>query len=54
MKLKITEVENGFVIETVDTLKHNGVYIFKNTDELKMLEFVGEVILDRKLVVTEK
>ena len=53
MKIEVTDVQNGYVIYVKDGIKRNGTYVFRNVDVLKMLEFIGEVVLDRKVEVKE-
>lgn len=54
MKILIEDTQNGYIIKIADGIKRNGVYIWRSIDVLKMLEFVGEVVLDRKVEVTER
>jgi hypothetical protein len=54
MKVEIADVQNGYIIFVKDGIKRNGTYIFRNVDVLKMLEFIGEVVLDRKVGVEER
>ena len=54
MKIEITAVENGYAVRTSDTIKNNGVYVFRSIDVFKMLEFIGQVVLDKRVEVKEK
>lgn len=54
MKIEISEAANGYVIHASDTIKKNGLYVFRSVDILSMIEFIGEVVLDKKIKVTEK
>jgi len=54
MKIKIETTANGYVITTAETIKKNGVYVFRSIDVVNALEFIGEVLLDRKIEVKEK
>lgn len=54
MKITIEEVDNGYVIRADGTVKKNGFYIWRSVDILPMLEFIGEVILDKKVKVERR
>jgi hypothetical protein len=54
MKIEISEAANGYVVRASDTIKKNGSYIFRSVDILTMIEFIGEIVLDKKISVTEK
>ncbi len=53
-KIEIKEAMNGWKLEVAGFNKVNGPYVFKSTDILLMLEFVGENINGRKVDVIEK
>ena len=54
MKIETKSTQNGYIVMVEGTIKHNGEFVFKNTEELQMLEFIGEVMLDRKMSVKFK
>ena len=55
MKIEIRSTANGFIVKTdesyVDGFKE---YVYRSIDVFPMLEFVGFLIIDRKIVVKEK
>ncbi len=52
--IEIEETKNGYTVDVSGFIKSGGRYVFKATEHLAMLEFVGELINSRKVVVTEK
>ncbi len=52
--IKIEETKNGFTVDVTGYIKVGGRYVFRATDILPMLEFIGEHINGRKVEVTEK
>ncbi len=52
--IKIKETKNGQLIEIGGFIKAEGQYVFKATELLQMLEFVGELLVGRKVEVREK
>ena len=54
MEIKIESVQNGFIVYVEGSLRKKGRFIYKNTEELKMLEEIGEIILDKKVKVTPR
>jgi hypothetical protein len=51
MKITIEKLNNGYLVRVADALKANGPYVYKATEELKMLEDVGKAILDQRVKV---
>lgn len=51
MKIEIETVHNGYINKVEGSIKQNGVFIAKNTEELQMLEFIGEILLGKKIRV---
>ncbi len=55
MKIEIRSTANGYVVKTdesyIDGFKE---YVYRSIDVLSMLEFIGYVINDRKVIVKEK
>jgi len=54
MKLSVKDTNNGFIVEVEDSLRKAGLYIFKNTEIIAMLEFIGNIINDKKVKVEER
>ena len=54
MEIEIKTKQNGYVVTINGAIRRKGEFVFKNTEELYMLEFIGEVMLDRKMSVTFK
>ena len=54
MKVEMIDTQNGYVIKVEGGIKRNGIYVFRQIDTLKMLEFIGEVVLDKRVEVKEK
>lgn len=54
MEIIVTTAANGFIVRADKTIKKNGTYIFRSIDILKLIEFIGEVILDKKVEVKER
>jgi hypothetical protein len=54
MKITITAAQNGYIVQTADTIKNNGIYVYNNLEIIKMLEFIGRVIIDKPVEVKEK
>ncbi len=51
MKVEFHSNNNSWVITIDDTIRYNGEYSYKNNEEFKFLEFIGEVVLDKKVKV---
>ena len=49
----IHQVDNGYIVESQGT-KRQGKRVFKNNEELELLEFLGEQMLEKKVEVKEK
>lgn len=49
MRIEIESVNNGYVITTQDTIRSNGVKVYKNTEEMQLLEDIGLLLVDRKV-----
>jgi hypothetical protein len=54
VNFKVKTINNGFIVEVQDAVKHGGIYVFKTTEELKLLEFLGQLLLEKRIAVTEK
>jgi hypothetical protein len=52
MEINIEQVNNGYIVDTKGT-KNNGFVVFKNTEELIMLEYIGRQ-LSRLVKVEDK
>ncbi len=52
--IKIKETKNGELVDVSGFIKAEGQYVFKATELLTMLEFVGELLVGRKVEVREK
>lgn len=53
-EIKIKETNNGQIVKVEGFIKAKGEYVYKATELLSMLEFLGELILGRKIEVREK
>lgn len=53
MKIEINEVMNGYVVTIVKIDSHKE-YVYKNTDPLQMLEFIGRELLNPKRIKVEE
>jgi hypothetical protein len=53
-KIEIKETKNGQLVQVSGFIKAEGQYVFKATELLQMLEFVGELVVGRKVEVREK
>lgn len=53
-KIDIEETKNGYTVDVSGFIKSGGRYVFKSTDYLTMVEFVGELVTGRKVSVIEK
>lgn len=51
MNINIRTNNNGYVVEVEGSIKYNGEFVYRNTDEILMLEFVANVLLDKKMRV---
>jgi len=54
MKLEIMDGQNGYIVKVIGGVKREGFYIFRLIDVIKMIEFIGEVLIDKRIEVTEK
>ncbi len=52
--LEIVETKNGYTVDASGYIKVGGRYVFKATELLQMLEFIGELVVGRKVEVREK
>ncbi len=52
--IRIEETKNGQLIRVNGFIKAEGPYVFKATELLQMLEFIGELVVGRKVEVREK
>jgi len=43
-RIKVEEKHNGYVV-TINDME----YVFKNTEEILLIEFIGEKIMDAKI-----
>lgn len=44
-KINIEEVSNGYKVDFNDTIKNDGEYVYRTTQEYEMLELVCKMIL---------
>ncbi len=49
-----TTTDHGYLVTVKDSIRFNGEHVFKATEIIGMIEFVGKVILDRKIKVEER
>lgn len=54
MHIEIDTVNNGLVYEIGGSIKHNGEFICKATEEFDMLERIGEALLGFKIKVERR
>lgn len=55
MEIKISQVKNGYVVRVDGSLKgDDGVTVHRVNEELLLLEFIGKVILQKKVRVEER
>lgn len=54
MNITIDTTNNGYLVEIKSSLKNNGRYVFKSTETLLVLEFVGSILNDKKVAVKER
>lgn len=52
-KLEITEVKNGYTLLVSDDTK-GGIYVYKTTEEFKMLEDVAKILTGTKVEVVSR
>ena len=45
---------NGYVVTFTNFMKNNGEVVYKFTEELKLVEDLGAVLLDKKIEAKEK
>jgi len=50
----ITEKKNGMAADFTGFIRVSGEYVFKATEFIQMLEYIGEHILGKKVEVKEK
>ncbi len=53
-QVQIKAVNNGYGVTFEGFVRNNGPYVFKHTEEFKMLEQIGEMILGKKVEVKDK
>ena len=53
-EISIKEVRNGYLYTIKNSSRTDGDYISKNTEEFKLLEHIGEVLLGFKVKVERK
>ena len=46
--------QNGYVVSYTGFLKNNGEVVYKWTEELKLLEDLGQMLLEKKVEAREK
>lgn len=51
---EIKQVHNGYIVTIEGAIKGSGIRVFKNTEEHIMLEFIGEIVLDKKVSVKDR
>lgn len=54
MKISTETTNNGYLIIIEGSLKNNGRYIYRSIDILEMLEFIGGILNDKKVLVKER
>ncbi len=52
--IEIIETKNGYTVDVSGYIKVGGRYVFKSTEQLAMIEFIGELVNGRKIAVTER
>lgn len=53
-QIRIDFKHNGYLVTTSGLLKNNGEYVYKATEEIKLLEALGLALLEKKIEVKEK
>lgn len=53
-RLLIEEKKNGWVVRVEGFIKISGEYVFKATEVIPMLEFIGEHVHGTKVAVEQK
>ncbi len=53
-KIELAETKNGYTVDVSGYIKVGGRYVFKATEQIAMLEFIGELVNGRKVAVTER
>lgn len=53
MKIKIEQVKNGYIVTVVGSKRDDSVTIHKAMEEFQMLEYIGKVILEKRVDVRE-
>lgn len=53
-RIKIDFKQNGYLVTIEGLLKNNGEYVYKATEEIKLLEALGLAIIEKKIEVREK
>lgn len=51
--IHISFKQNGYLVTVRGLLKNNGEYVYKATEELRLLETLGLALLDKKVEVKE-
>ncbi len=52
--IKIEETKNGYTVDVSGYIKVGGRYVFKATEQLAMIEFIGELLNGRKITAVER
>ncbi len=52
--ITLAEKKNGYSVEIQGFIRKNGEYVYKATELVKLMEDVGELLLDSKIAVTLK
>lgn len=53
-KILVEEKKNGWTVRVRGFIKINGDYVFKSTEILELIEFVGEAVLEKKIKVEKR
>lgn len=49
MKITVLKKNNGYLVTVEGVHKDNGEWIFKSNEDLKLVEFVGGLIVESKI-----
>jgi hypothetical protein len=53
LEIKVVEQTNGYTVNVQGSIKCNGVYVFKATEIIQLLEFVGGIVDGKRVQVIE-
>ena len=53
-KIEIVEQKNGYLVTVHGCIRVDGPYVYKATELLQMLAFIGDLIIDAKVTVERR